>query len=172
MFQGSSYTQSKGECCGKCTPTSCVESKGEMRGDTLVGVKLRQVGGQEITDYLVIHSDTRGEPLWEYSRSPQQAASFRKTFLFLSSVYLLLTSVSSLQVGEVWQSPGDKCVLQQCVKVKDEVFISATNVSCSSVDTPSCPLGTELRCDTQDCCPRCHCGRHTCKQHKHSLFRL
>lgn len=42
-----------------------------MRGDTLVGVKLRQVGGQEITDYLVIHSDTRGEPLWEYSRSPE-----------------------------------------------------------------------------------------------------
>lgn len=44
------------------------------------------------------------------------------------------------------------------MKVRDEVFISATNVSCSAMDTPSCPLGTELRCDTQDCCPRCHCA--------------
>lgn len=47
FFQGSTYTQSRGECCGKCTPTSCVESKGEMRGDTLVGVKLRQVSVYE-----------------------------------------------------------------------------------------------------------------------------
>ncbi|XP_041794165.1 von Willebrand factor [Chelmon rostratus] len=101
--QGSTYAPSKGECCGKCTPTSCVESEGEMRGDTLIGGKLRRV-------------------------------------------------------GEVWQSPHDKCILQQCVKVKDEVFISATNVSCSAMDAPSCPLGTELRCDTLDCCPRCHCA--------------
>lgn len=51
--------------------------------------------------------------------------------------------------------------MQQCVKVGDGVFISASNVSCSDVETPSCPLGTELRCYTQDCCPRCHCGKHT-----------
>uniref|UniRef100_A0A3Q3S0D4 von Willebrand factor n=1 Tax=Mastacembelus armatus TaxID=205130 RepID=A0A3Q3S0D4_9TELE len=55
-------------------------------------------------------------------------------------------------------SPHDKCVLHQCVKVKDEVFISATNVSCTVMDTPSCPLGTELRCHTEDCCPSCHCA--------------
>ncbi|XP_034734682.1 von Willebrand factor isoform X2 [Etheostoma cragini] len=101
--QGSSYTPSKGECCGKCTPNSCVESTEEMRGDTLIRGNLRRV-------------------------------------------------------GEVWQSPHDKCVLHQCLKVKDEVFVSATNVSCSVMDTPSCPLGTELRCNTQDCCPRCHCA--------------
>uniref|UniRef100_A0A8C4DJ53 von Willebrand factor n=1 Tax=Dicentrarchus labrax TaxID=13489 RepID=A0A8C4DJ53_DICLA len=106
--QGSMYTPSKGECCGKCTPTSCVESEGEMRGDTLIGGSFRHV-----------------------------------------------------RVGEVWQSPHDKCVLHQCVKVREEVFISPTNVSCSVMDAPSCPLGTELRCDTQDCCPRCHCGKHT-----------
>ncbi|XP_040893366.1 von Willebrand factor [Toxotes jaculatrix] len=100
---GSTYSSSTGECCGKCSPTSCVESEGEMRGDTLIGGNLRHV-------------------------------------------------------GEVWQSPHDKCVLHQCVKVKDEVFISATNVSCSAMDTPSCPLGTVLRCDTHDCCPHCHCA--------------
>ncbi|XP_042351593.1 von Willebrand factor [Plectropomus leopardus] len=100
---GSTYTPSTAECCGKCTPTSCMESEGEMRGDTLFGQSLRRV-------------------------------------------------------GEVWQSPHDKCVLHRCVKVRDEVYISATNVSCSALDTPSCPLGTELRCDTQDCCPRCHCA--------------
>ncbi|XP_068458313.1 von Willebrand factor [Clinocottus analis] len=100
--QGSTYTPSEGECCGKCTPTSCVESKAEMRGDTLFRQNLRRV-------------------------------------------------------GEVWQSPHDKCVLHKCMKVKDEVFISATNVSCSVMDTPSCPLGTELHCNTKDCCPSCHC---------------
>nr|XP_019934117.1 PREDICTED: von Willebrand factor [Paralichthys olivaceus] len=100
---GSTYTSSGGECCGKCSPTSCVESEREMRGDTLIGGRLRSV-------------------------------------------------------GEVWQSPHDKCVQHQCVKVKDDVFVSATNISCSAMDTPSCPLGTELHCDTQDCCPRCHCA--------------
>ncbi|KAM6936930.1 von Willebrand factor [Xenentodon cancila] len=100
---GSTYTQKNGECCGKCTPTSCVESEGEMRGDILTGGNLRHV-------------------------------------------------------GEVWHSTNDKCVLHQCVKVNDEVFISKTNVSCPVMDTPSCPLGTELRCDTQDCCPRCQCA--------------
>ncbi|CAJ1056809.1 von Willebrand factor [Xyrichtys novacula] len=100
---GSRYTLSKGECCGKCLPTSCVESEGQMRGDTLVGQRFRQV-------------------------------------------------------GEVWQSPQDKCVLHQCLKVKNEVFISERNVSCPAMDTPSCPRGTELRCNTQDCCPSCHCA--------------
>ncbi|XP_029010472.1 LOW QUALITY PROTEIN: von Willebrand factor [Betta splendens] len=100
--RGSTYSASKGECCGKCTPTSCVESGGEMRGDAQIGGKLRNV-------------------------------------------------------GEVWQSPHDKCVLHQCVKVNDEVFVSATNVSCSAVATPSCPLGAELRCDARGCCPSCRC---------------
>ncbi|XP_068168133.1 von Willebrand factor [Antennarius striatus] len=99
---GSTYMTSKEECCGKCTPVHCVESAGQMRGDSLTGGKLRQV-------------------------------------------------------GEVWQSPQDKCILKQCMKVKDEVFISTTNVSCSAMTTPTCPLGTELRCDIQDCCPLCHC---------------
>ncbi|XP_054631168.1 von Willebrand factor isoform X2 [Dunckerocampus dactyliophorus] len=100
---GSTYTPASGKCCGECRPTNCVESEGVMRGDTLIGGKLRNV-------------------------------------------------------GEQWQSPYDKCVLQQCVRVKDELFISSTNISCSVMNTPSCPLGSELRCDTHDCCPRCHCA--------------
>ncbi|XP_071393775.1 von Willebrand factor [Centroberyx affinis] len=100
---GSTYTPSKGECCGKCTKNSCVESEGEMRGDTLIGGHIRHV-------------------------------------------------------GEVWQSPEDKCVLHECVRVSGEVFVSTSNVSCSVMDAPTCPLGTELRCDTLDCCPRCQCA--------------
>ncbi|KAM8861778.1 von Willebrand factor [Synchiropus picturatus] len=96
---GSTYTPTKGECCGKCVPSSCVESSGDM----LFGGKLRQV-------------------------------------------------------GEVWQSPRDKCVLNKCVRVNDEVLITASNVSCSALDTPSCPLGSELRCVTRDCCPLCYCA--------------
>lgn len=42
-FKGSTYSSSEGQCCGKCKPTSCVESEGVMRGDTLIGGKLRHV---------------------------------------------------------------------------------------------------------------------------------
>ncbi|NP_001265809.1 von Willebrand factor precursor [Oryzias latipes] len=100
---GSTYTPVRGVCCGRCTPTSCIESAGDMRGDTLVGGKLRRV-------------------------------------------------------GEVWHPPHDRCTIHQCVKVKDAVFISTTNVSCAIMDAPACPLGTELHCETVDCCPRCYCA--------------
>ncbi|CAL8262169.1 unnamed protein product [Merluccius merluccius] len=100
---GLSYVPSEGECCGRCRKTSCVESEGERRGDSLIGRRLRQV-------------------------------------------------------GEVWQSPQDTCVLLKCLRVSDEVFISASNISCSQMDAPVCPLGTTLRCETLDCCPRCYCA--------------
>lgn len=99
---GSAYVSSDTRCCGKCVSTGCVVSKGEMRGDTLTGARIRHV-------------------------------------------------------GEVWPSAQDKCVLQECVKMNEQVFVTERNVSCSVVDTPSCPLGTELHCDTQDCCPSCLC---------------
>lgn len=100
---GSTYLPSEGECCGKCTPTGCVVSQGEMRGDTVIGGGLRHV-------------------------------------------------------GEVWRSPHDECILHECRKLKDEVFISTTNISCPVMEAPTCPLGTELRCNTHDCCPSCHCA--------------
>ncbi|XP_056137639.1 von Willebrand factor isoform X2 [Lampris incognitus] len=61
-------------------------------------------------------------------------------------------------VGEVWQSPGDKCVSHKCVRANDEVLIASSNVSCPPMDNPACPLGTELRCDMLDCCPHCSCA--------------
>ncbi|XP_062861316.1 von Willebrand factor [Trichomycterus rosablanca] len=61
-------------------------------------------------------------------------------------------------VGERWVSPDNRCVQSECVRVNEEIFIQHTNVSCHLMDTPSCPLGTELRCNTaDDCCPTCHC---------------
>ncbi|XP_077591325.1 von Willebrand factor isoform X2 [Stigmatopora nigra] len=100
---GSTYTLSTGECCGKCQATSCVDSDGEMRGDTIVGGTLRQI-------------------------------------------------------GEQWKSAQDNCIMHKCVRVKDELFVSSTNISCSAMETQSCGLGYELRCNTQDCCPLCHCA--------------
>ncbi|KAK1784997.1 hypothetical protein P4O66_018435, partial [Electrophorus voltai] len=62
-------------------------------------------------------------------------------------------------VGEQWVSPENQCVLMECVQVNEEVFIQHTNVSCHLKDTPSCPLGTELQCNTiESCCPACHCA--------------
>ncbi|XP_061679970.1 von Willebrand factor isoform X2 [Syngnathoides biaculeatus] len=61
------------------------------------------------------------------------------------------------QVGERWQSSINKCVMHECMRLKGELFIASTNISCSTIETPPCPLGSEMRCDTQDCCPRCHC---------------
>uniref|UniRef100_A0A8C9SUE5 von Willebrand factor n=1 Tax=Scleropages formosus TaxID=113540 RepID=A0A8C9SUE5_SCLFO len=60
-------------------------------------------------------------------------------------------------VGERWRSPKDKCVISECVRVNDEVFVSRSNITCRELETPRCPLGTELKCDRDDCCPTCQC---------------
>ncbi|KAG7271057.1 hypothetical protein CRUP_037956 [Coryphaenoides rupestris] len=74
------------------------------------------------------------------------------------------------QVGEVWRSPDDKCLLLKCVSVGDEVFISPSNMSCPEIETPVCPLGTSLSCDTLDCCPSCRCGTEPeCKKTRGTL---
>ncbi|XP_041111290.1 von Willebrand factor-like [Polyodon spathula] len=62
-------------------------------------------------------------------------------------------------VGERWRSAQNPCVISECVQVNDEVFINQQNLSCSQLDTPHCPPGTALQCDTfTDCCPSCHCA--------------
>uniref|UniRef100_A0A3B4EJ56 von Willebrand factor n=1 Tax=Pygocentrus nattereri TaxID=42514 RepID=A0A3B4EJ56_PYGNA len=72
-------------------------------------------------------------------------------------------------VGERWVSPDNRCVVNECLQVNEEVFIQHTNVSCQLMDTPTCPLGTELHCNTvDDCCPSCSCGTITqLIQHSH-----
>ncbi|XP_006633894.3 von Willebrand factor [Lepisosteus oculatus] len=61
-------------------------------------------------------------------------------------------------VGEKWRSPQKPCVINECVRINEEVFINQYNVSCTQMDTPKCPLGTELRCNNLDgCCPTCQC---------------
>ncbi|MFT7812635.1 von Willebrand factor isoform X1 [Arapaima gigas] len=60
-------------------------------------------------------------------------------------------------VGETWRSPVDRCVISECVRVNDEVFISHSNITCRELETPHCPLGTELKCSRDNCCPTCQC---------------
>uniref|UniRef100_A0A8D0LCC8 von Willebrand factor n=1 Tax=Sphenodon punctatus TaxID=8508 RepID=A0A8D0LCC8_SPHPU len=63
------------------------------------------------------------------------------------------------EVGTEWRSPINPCVIHECVRVNDEVFIQKRNVSCSQMETPSCPLGFELQCSRMmGCCPSCRCG--------------
>ncbi|EMP38449.1 von Willebrand factor [Chelonia mydas] len=63
------------------------------------------------------------------------------------------------EVGTVWRSPFSPCIVNKCVRVNDEVFVEKRNVSCSHMDTPTCHLGYELRCDRiTNCCPSCRCG--------------
>ncbi|XP_060109795.1 von Willebrand factor [Heteronotia binoei] len=62
------------------------------------------------------------------------------------------------QVGSEWQSPLNPCVIRECVRVNEEVFVQDKNISCVQMEPPSCPLGTELHCDRKTgCCPSCHC---------------
>ncbi|MGH0135907.1 UNVERIFIED_CONTAM: hypothetical protein FKN15_060350 [Acipenser sinensis] len=62
-------------------------------------------------------------------------------------------------VGERWRSAQNPCVISECMQVNEEVFINQQNLSCSQLDTPHCPPGTTLQCDTfGDCCPSCHCA--------------
>ncbi|KAF2986880.1 hypothetical protein EK904_012232, partial [Melospiza melodia maxima] len=61
-------------------------------------------------------------------------------------------------VGTEWRSPWNRCIVNECVRVNNEVFVQQKNVSCSQMDVPDCPEGTELRCDQViDCCPSCRC---------------
>lgn len=67
---------------------------------------------------------------------------------------------TSPQVGTEWRSPWNRCIVNECVRVNNEVFVQQKNVSCSHIDVPDCPEGTELRCDQViDCCPSCRCGK-------------
>uniref|UniRef100_A0A803V778 von Willebrand factor n=1 Tax=Ficedula albicollis TaxID=59894 RepID=A0A803V778_FICAL len=64
------------------------------------------------------------------------------------------------EVGTEWRSPWNPCIVNECVRVNNEVFVQQKNVSCSQMDVPDCPEGTELRCDQViDCCPSCRCGK-------------
>ncbi|KAM6438314.1 von Willebrand factor [Rhynochetos jubatus] len=61
-------------------------------------------------------------------------------------------------VGTEWRSPFNRCIINECVRVNNEVFVQQKNLSCSQMDVPDCPEGTELRCDQMiDCCPSCRC---------------
>ncbi|XP_063164440.1 von Willebrand factor [Candoia aspera] len=61
-------------------------------------------------------------------------------------------------VGSEWTSPSDPCIIKRCVRVNDEVFIQARNVSCRLREPINCPFATELRCDQKTgCCPSCRC---------------
>ncbi|XP_066039748.1 von Willebrand factor [Chamaea fasciata] len=63
------------------------------------------------------------------------------------------------EVGTEWRSPWNRCIVNECVRVNSEVFVQQKNVSCSQMDVPDCPEGTELRCDQMiDCCPSCRCA--------------
>uniref|UniRef100_G1LY23 von Willebrand factor n=1 Tax=Ailuropoda melanoleuca TaxID=9646 RepID=G1LY23_AILME len=60
-------------------------------------------------------------------------------------------------VGSHWASPDNPCLINECVRVKEEVFVQQRNVSCPQLDVPTCPTGFQLSCKTSECCPTCRC---------------
>lgn len=66
-------------------------------------------------------------------------------------------------MGSHWTSPENPCLIHECVRVKEEVFVQQRNVSCPQLEVPICPLGFQLHCETLSCCPTCRCGK-TCRQ--------
>uniref|UniRef100_A0A452SAS3 von Willebrand factor n=1 Tax=Ursus americanus TaxID=9643 RepID=A0A452SAS3_URSAM len=69
-------------------------------------------------------------------------------------------------VGSHWASPDNPCLINECVRVKEEVFVQQRNVSCPQLDVPTCPMGFQLSCKTSECCPTCRCGK-ACVQGLH-----
>ncbi|XP_062838063.1 von Willebrand factor [Anolis carolinensis] len=62
------------------------------------------------------------------------------------------------EVGSEWQSLSNPCIIKECVRVNEEVFIQTKNVTCAQMESLDCPFGTELHCDQKTgCCPTCHC---------------
>ncbi|XP_039730048.1 von Willebrand factor isoform X2 [Pteropus medius] len=64
---------------------------------------------------------------------------------------------SACEVGSHWAVPGKPCLINECVRVKQEVFVQQRNISCPQLDVPTCPTGFQLSCKTSECCPTCHC---------------
>ncbi|VCX10152.1 unnamed protein product [Gulo gulo] len=60
-------------------------------------------------------------------------------------------------VGSHWASPDDPCLINECVRVKEEVFVQQRNVSCPQLEVPTCPVGFQMSCKTSECCPTCRC---------------
>ncbi|XP_058511785.1 von Willebrand factor [Ochotona princeps] len=60
-------------------------------------------------------------------------------------------------VGSHWASPENPCLINECVRVKEEVFVQQRNVSCPQLDFPTCPVGFQQSCKTLECCPSCRC---------------
>lgn len=77
-----------------------------------------------------------------------------------------------MQVGSHWASPENPCLINECVRVKEEVFVQQRNVSCPMLDVPTCPVGFQLSCKTSGCCPTCRCGKTPCLALPSSLFPL
>lgn len=65
----------------------------------------------------------------------------------------------TLQVGSWWAVPENPCLVNECVRVEDAVFVQQRNISCPQLAVPTCPIGFQMNCDTSECCPRCHCGK-------------
>ncbi|XP_069861108.1 von Willebrand factor [Dipodomys merriami] len=60
-------------------------------------------------------------------------------------------------VGTRWAAQENPCLINQCVRVNEEVFVQQSNVTCPPLDVPTCPTGFQLSCETSACCPSCHC---------------
>ncbi|XP_061061840.1 von Willebrand factor [Eubalaena glacialis] len=60
-------------------------------------------------------------------------------------------------VGSHWASPENPCLIYECVRVQEKVFMQQRNVSCPQLSVPTCPPGFQLSCQTSGCCPTCHC---------------
>ncbi|KAG8438864.1 hypothetical protein GDO86_005162 [Hymenochirus boettgeri] len=61
-------------------------------------------------------------------------------------------------VGAMWDSPTNPCIINECIQVNDEVFVLEKNVSCTDIHTSKCPTGNELICmQGTECCPICQC---------------
>ena len=60
-------------------------------------------------------------------------------------------------VGSRWAVPENPCLVNECVRVEDAVFVQQRNISCPQLAVPTCPTGFQLNCETSECCPSCHC---------------
>ncbi|XP_060046210.1 von Willebrand factor [Erinaceus europaeus] len=60
-------------------------------------------------------------------------------------------------VGSRWTDFKNPCLINECIRVKEEVFVQQHNISCQQLDVPFCPVGFHLSCQTSECCPTCRC---------------
>ncbi|KAB0395734.1 hypothetical protein E2I00_001515 [Balaenoptera physalus] len=144
--------------CG-CTTTTCLPDKVCVHQGTIYPVGQFWEEGCDVCTCTDLEDAVMGLRVAQCSQKPC-GDSCRPGFTYVlhegECCGTCLPSACEV-VGSHWASPENPCLIYECVRVQEEVFVQQRNVSCPQLSVPTCPSGFQLSCQTSGCCPTCRC---------------